>query len=83
MEKRKGSTVKTLNSKRKKVEDTYQTDKKNDFSYLRIKHKPQPDVYTKRPVQPKESKPGQLTKTQLDHYFDKVGSNVFCMLEML
>jgi len=83
MEKRKGSTVKALDSKRKKAEDTYQTDKKNDFSYLRIEQEPQPDVYTKRPVQPKESKPGQLTTAQLDHYFDKVGSNFHYILETL
>lgn len=47
------------------------------YAYLKLPQDPRPDVYTQKPSQPKEKKPGQLTPEQLDHFFDKVSMYLF------
>lgn len=42
------------------------------YAYLRIEQEPRPHVYTQMPQQPREKKPGQLNKQQLDNFFEKV-----------
>lgn len=59
-------------AKKQKIEG----EKDDKFAYLREKQEPMPEVYTKKPPQPREKKIGQLTAEQVDQFFDKVFSNL-------
>ena len=46
--------------------------KHDNLRELSLQQKPIPEVYLVRPKQPKEQKQGQLSKAQLDQFYEKV-----------
>ncbi|XP_078484605.1 uncharacterized protein LOC100178123 [Ciona intestinalis] len=69
MDKRKKASNSTQKAKKSKITEESSIDAQ--FAYLKDDVDPVPEVYTKKPVQPTEVKPGQLTPKQVDEYFDK------------
>lgn len=65
------ATRRSKRTKKGRVEEEANTEDVDPHAHLKENVPPRPEVYTVKPPQPKEKKPGQLTEEQLNHFFEK------------